>query len=195
MSSSPSHGSAHNVSNPFTPCYDKKAERDNSKLLNRFYEPLHLLAVLNADRGAGEVDLPSAPQSRDFRLTLRRTLDDLAWLCDHKHGGETVSAVAVQDRPEGVQFWLVSKLEASFAHLQWVIDELYTLGAGNDEEVKAVQRRITERSIALSKDKVRTYKKALKLAFARAKQNQTNSGLTSASQWIARGEADVFIKT
>ena len=73
----------------------------NAKLMHRFYEPLQLLAMLNADRGSGEVDLPADPQSREFRMIWRRFLDDLSWLCDNKHGGETVSAVAAQSLPDG----------------------------------------------------------------------------------------------
>ncbi|KAK3047167.1 hypothetical protein LTR09_011369 [Extremus antarcticus] len=186
MSSSPSHDDADNLSAFSAPTAYTATERANAKLLNRFYEPLHLLAVLNADRGPGEVDLPSAPQSREFRLTLRRSLDDLAWLCDHRHGGETVSAVAVQDLPEGPKFWLVSKHEASFEHLKWVLRELSAVGHSNDEEVKLATRRIAEQSITLSKDKVRRYKKALKLALAKVKENQTTSGPMRAEQFVDR---------
>lgn len=169
-------------------------ERANSKLLNRFYEPLHLLAVLNADRGPGEVDLPSAPQSREFKLTLRRTLDDLAWLCDHKHGGETVSAVAAEDLPEGVQFWLASRLEASFDHLQWVLGELSAVRDDSDINVKTIVQRIADKSVTLSMDKVKRYRRALKLALAKAKEVETNSGSMSARKWIVRGELNVLDK-
>lgn len=194
MDPSRSYANADNLSRSGTLEDNTATERANSKLLNRFYEPLHLLAVLNADRGPGEADLPSAPQSREFKLTLRRTLDDLAWLCDHKHGGETVSAIAAEDLPEGVQFWLVSKLEASFNHLQWVLGELSAAREDNDLNVKTVIQRITDRSVTLSKDKVKRYKRALKLALAKAKEVETNSESISARKWIARGELNVFVK-
>ena len=157
--------------------------RSNAKLLNRFYEPLHLLCMLNADRGPGEVDLPSDPQSRDFRMTWRRFLDDLSWLCDNRHGGETVSAVAGQDLPEGVQFWLVSKHEASFHHLEWVLTELKIARDQASEGVTAVALRIAVESILFSKDKVKNYRKFLKLALSRAKE-----GRAASENIVATGE-------
>lgn len=145
-------------------------ERSNAKLLNRFYEPLHLLCMLNADRGPGEVDLPSAPQSRGFKMTWRRFLDDLSWLCDNRHGGETVSAVAAQDLPEGIKFWLVSKHEASLHHLEWVLTELKTAREQTDEGAIDVAARISVSSILFSKDKVKNYRKFLKSALTKAKE-------------------------
>lgn len=187
MSHPASEVDGNGVSIELSPSGESVAERANAKLLNRFYEPLHLLGVLNADRGPGEVDLPSSPQSRGFRVTLRRSLDDLAWLCDNKHGGEAVSAVAAQDLPEGVKFWLVSKYEASYRHLQWVLSELSTARDSNDEEVQVKLQRIAERSIAFSRDKVKRYKKGLKLALTKAKATQPDQGSISARGWISRG--------
>lgn len=147
-------------------------ERSNAKLLNRFYEPLHLLRVLNPDRGPGEIDLPPAPHSRDFRMTWRRFLDDLSWLCDNRHGGETVSAVAAQELPEGIKFWLVSKREASFSHLEWVLKELKTArGQTNDDRLE-VASRIASESIVFSKDKIKNYARFFKLAFVKVKETR-----------------------
>lgn len=145
-------------------------ERSNAKLLNRFYEPLHLLRILNADRGPGEVDLPPDPQSRDFRMIWRRFLDDLSWLCDNKHGGETVSAVAAQELPEDIKFWLVSKRKASFGHLQWVLENLKTIREQSEEKKAAEALRIASESIVFSKDKVKNYARFLKLALAKIKE-------------------------
>lgn len=149
-----------------------------AKLLNRFYEPLHLLSMLNPDRGPGEVDLPSAPQSRGFKMAWRRFLDDLSWLCDNKHGGETVSAVAAQDLPEGIKFWLVSKHKASFHHLEWVLAELKSAQEQSDEGATTLALRVAVNSILFSKNKVKNYRRFLKLALAKAKEIRIASGNT-----------------
>ena len=142
----------------------------NAKLMHRFYEPLQLLTILNPDRGAGEVDLPADPQSREARMTWRRFLDDLSWLCDNKHGGETVSAVAAQSPPEGNTFWLVSKFEQSFDHLTWVVSELQAIrGHRSEEVVSATGLRMAEESILFSKDKVKNYLRFLKTAYSKAR--------------------------
>lgn len=145
-------------------------DNSTSKLLNRFYEPLHLLSMLNGDRGPGEVDLPSAPLSRGFRMSWRRFLDDLSWLCDNRHGGETVSAVAAQDLPEGITFWVASKHEASFHHLQWVLTNLKTAQDQTDAEASASALRLAEHSILFSKDKVSNYRRYLRVALSRVEE-------------------------
>ena len=88
------------------------------RLLHRFYEPLVLLRISNVAQSAGEVELPADRRSRNFQLIWRGFLDNLSWLCDNKHGGETVSSVAAQDLPEGNKFWVVSKYDRSLDHLQ-----------------------------------------------------------------------------
>ena len=141
----------------------------NAKLMHRFYEPLQLLAILNADRGSGEVDLPADPQSREARMIWRRFLDDMSWLCDNKHGGETVSAVAAQSLSEGTKFWLASRYERSFDHLKWVLTKLKAIGGSTDEAALGIGLAIAEKSILFSKDKVKNYLKFLKVAYSKAR--------------------------
>jgi hypothetical protein len=144
-----------------------------AKLMHRFYEPLQLLSILNADRGPGEVDLPTAPQSSDFRMSWRRFLDDLSWLCDNRHGGETVSAVAAQSLSEGNKIWLVTKHEQSFDHLEWVVTKLKTANGSTDEEVSMLGLAIAEKSILFSRDKIKNYLRFLKVAYNKARNELT----------------------
>ena len=141
----------------------------NAKLMHRFYEPLQLLSILNADRGSGEVDLPASPQSREIRMIWRRFLDDLSWLCDNKHGGETVSAVAAQTLSEGNEFWLATKFERSFDHFKWVLTELKAVHGSTGKATTMVGRELAEKSILFSKDKVNNYLKFLKFAYSKAR--------------------------
>ena len=139
------------------------------RLLHRFYEPLVLLRILNAARGAGEVELPVDPRTRSFQLIWRGFLDNLSWLCDNKHGGETVSSVAAQEIPEGNKFWLVSKYDQSLDHLQWVLAELNALRDRPDSEKIDSEGRIAVESICFSKDKINTYARFLRINLGKAR--------------------------
>ena len=150
----------------------KRLSVPNAKLMHRFYEPLQLLVILNADRGSGEVDLPADPQSREARMIWRRFLDDLSWLCDNKHGGETVSAVAAQSSSEGNVFWLASRFEQSFDHLKWVLTELKAVTDG--EALSTIGSAIAERSILFSKDKIKNYLRFLNSAYKKARAELAN---------------------
>ena len=145
-----------------------------AKLMHRFYEPLQLLTILNPDRGNGEVDLPANPSSGKGRLLWRRFLDNLSWLCDNKHGGETVSAVAAQSLAAGNTFWLVSKSERSFDHLKWVVSELQAVRENKSEGVVlSTGLVLAEHSIAFSKDKVKNYLRFLGIAYSKAKEESS----------------------
>ena len=141
----------------------------NAKLMHRFYEPLQLLAILNAGRVPGEVDLPADPQSREARMIWRRFLDNLSSLCDNKHGGETVSAVAAQSSSEGNVFWLVSRYEQSFEHLEWVMTELKAVT--DEAAVWKVGMAVAEKSILFSTNKIKNYLRFLRVAYRRARDD------------------------
>ena len=139
------------------------------RLLYRFYEPLVLLRILNAARGAGEVELPVDPGSRSFQLIWRSFLDNLSWLCDNTHGGETVSSVPAQELPEGNTFWLVSRYGQSLSLLQWVLGELQAVRGRPDSERIDFEGRIAVKSIYFSKDKINTYARFLRINFWKAR--------------------------
>ncbi|KAI0389383.1 hypothetical protein F5Y17DRAFT_449070 [Xylariaceae sp. FL0594] len=71
-----------------------------SKLWRRFYEPLVLLSILGSTRGRHSDAPVSTP--------LHRFLDNLAYICDHQKGGNTTSAVAIEDTPQLAVFWVAS---------------------------------------------------------------------------------------
>ncbi|KAI1813515.1 hypothetical protein GGS20DRAFT_586459 [Poronia punctata] len=76
--------------------YDKKY----FKLWRRFYEPLILLFTLGPTRGPHS--------SAGDKPHLHRFLDNVAYICDFQKGGETTSAVAIENTPERFIFWLAS---------------------------------------------------------------------------------------
>ncbi|KAK5708505.1 hypothetical protein LTR17_020636 [Elasticomyces elasticus] len=133
------------------------------RLLHRFYEPLVLLRILNAARGAGEVELPADTRSQTFDLRWRSFVDDLAWLSDDMHGGQSVSAVAAQSLPEGNIFWLVARSARSFEHLQRVLAELKAVPDRLTPEIVSVAEQLAKESIAFCKDKIKSYARFLSI--------------------------------
>jgi hypothetical protein len=82
-----------------------------TRLLHRFYEPLGLLSALGKARGENtDKTLPSFEQidslsAQDLR---RQFLYELAFLCDHKKGGDTVTAIALGQTPQDYVFWVAA---------------------------------------------------------------------------------------
>ncbi|KAI1134739.1 hypothetical protein F5Y05DRAFT_421917 [Hypoxylon sp. FL0543] len=75
------------------------------KLLCRFYEPLILLAALGKTRGTHT----SSPQDTSTTQSKRRRLlRNLAYLCDYEKGGETTSAIGLEENDERFVFWVAS---------------------------------------------------------------------------------------
>ena len=92
---------------------------------------------------------------------------------------------------EGNKFWLVSKYEKSFNHLQWVLTELKSIDGGTAEEVAQVGLAIAEKSITFSRDKVKSYLKSLRDVYGEAldeleKKSQAQSIDLSAYSRISR---------
>lgn len=82
-----------------------------ARLLSRFYEPLVLLHVLDGNGeqktyrcGAEDTDTPLM----QLRELWRTFLDQLAYMCDHIKGGDTVTAMTLEAQPASVTFWVAS---------------------------------------------------------------------------------------
>jgi hypothetical protein len=87
-------------------------KRDDS-LMMRFYEALVLQHVLDRTRGSRiQCELLDSLDDSELGIgncKLRRSfLNSLAYICDYKRGGTTVTAIALEMRPEGVVFWVAA---------------------------------------------------------------------------------------
>src|SRR5271170_2025541 len=83
----------------------------DDKLMMRFYEPLVLQWVLGETRGPHIVcePLESADAAELDNGELRRLfVRSLAYLCDYEKGGATITAVALEETPAGVVFWVAA---------------------------------------------------------------------------------------
>jgi hypothetical protein len=77
----------------------------DSRLLARFYEPLFFLRALGQTRGAHT----RQPRNTDDATERRRKfLENLCFVCDFTKGGESCTAMALEDCTIKYQFWISS---------------------------------------------------------------------------------------
>jgi hypothetical protein len=131
-----------------------------NRLLHRFYEPLVLLRLLDPTRGGQNTNLAPDSGSDTSQNLRRKFLDRLSWTCDYKHGGDTVSAIAVEANPRGTTFWLAANINPerkALPHLEWILKQLENSSSASEQETEKLGNKITARCIEFSKDKVKNY--------------------------------------
>ncbi|KAF4630002.1 hypothetical protein G7Y89_g8139 [Cudoniella acicularis] len=82
-------------------------------LHKRFYEAILMLHILGRNRGdrISEEDAHHSdpePLELDARRLRRPFLRHLAYLCDFEKGGDSATAIAIQQTPQGVVYWVAS---------------------------------------------------------------------------------------
>lgn len=78
------------------------------RLLSRFYEPLLLLGVLGQTYG-NHTTVPR--ELNPERARRRKFLRNLSYICDYKKGGESCTAVALEDSDTCYNFWVASNAD------------------------------------------------------------------------------------
>ena len=134
------------------------------KLMRRFYEPLilqHVLGPTRGDRIQCE-PLDTLDESELDNCNLRRSfLDRLAYICDFKKGGATVTAIALEQRPPGVVFWIVANENINdnvVKALEKILKGLAGLdGATGDEQVAMVEEKTFRCAAELGMPRVESY--------------------------------------
>ena len=136
------------------------------KLMMRFYEPLvlqHVLGPTRGDRIQCE-PLDSLDESDLGNWNLRRSfLNHLAYICDFKKGGATVTAIALEQRPAGVVFWVVANENVKdkvVKALKKILKGLAGLAVDDttgDEQAAAVEERTFRCAAELGMPRVKTY--------------------------------------
>lgn len=85
------------------------------KLIRRFYEPVHLLYALDPTQGKHKKSIfgqESNPLETSVE-TLQKFLNSVAYICDTAKGGDTVTAAALEARPDENILWIASNARLS----------------------------------------------------------------------------------
>jgi hypothetical protein len=136
-----------------------------SKLMKRFYEPLILQHVLGSTRGPHIACEPLASEdmSELGDCKLRRSfVDQLAYICNFKKGGATVTAVALEQRPAGVVFWVAANdilPDKVVPFLSDVLRDLASLDGATADHKRATETRIFASAVTFGKARMETYRK------------------------------------
>ena len=157
----------------------------NKKLWDRFYEPLILLLAYGKSQGghfkSDEASSEMNIDASDKRLS-KRFLDALAYVCDYLPGGDTVAAIAIQDGP-CLTYWVAantsqgSKVKPFLSSILELLREVYN---ANDEHVSALHRKLSDRAMGFSNQKLQRYRFMLGCAISRClpklqRQNEKGS--------------------
>ncbi|KIW03686.1 hypothetical protein, variant [Verruconis gallopava] len=116
------------------------------RLLNRFYEPLVLLSVLGRTRGEHlRANLPRGSNLDQWSIkhVRRLFLFKAAYLCDFRKGGDTVTAMAIEGRPEGKIIWVASNTSPEPKIIPFMQELLSRLSRA-DETDADVERRVDD---------------------------------------------------
>ena len=128
------------------------------KLLRRFYEPMLLLKLLDPVRGQ-RVDRPTDPEHGALSSTeIRRAfVDKLAYLCDFKKGGDTSTAIVLQDSSQSVVIHCAANDHVKSRVKDFIRETLELLVTVDDTNHAKVEALIFKKVISLSRNRLRTY--------------------------------------
>ena len=137
-------------------------------LANRFYGPIILLSALNSacidSRPIKFPDLSSqAEQSPEN--AFHDFVNKLCQLCDIERGGKTVTALAVLEYPDRIQYRFTSnqrdrdELDCTQAFIETILS---TLGNAEAENFQALTSSILRVSFSFTRPRVKVYMNALK---------------------------------
>ena len=134
----------------------------SSRLLHRFYEPLVLLAILSPSTGLKEGQRSST--INDSPDQQSNFLDQLAWVCDYKCGGVTVSAIGAEANPSGPVYWLAapgSPSEKARIHLHSVLEQLRAAHGASQTRIEILEANLIAQCVTFSRKRVENYRRRL----------------------------------
>ena len=143
--------------------------RPHDKLTRRFYETLVLQNVLGSTRGDHISRQPPDVQDDEELdgISLRRNfLDKLAFVCDHEKGGATVTAIALQQTPAAVIFWVAanedvkSKVKPFLENILSSLEKLHSKPA--ESVIKEAEDKIFRCAVEFGKSRIKAYLRCMK---------------------------------
>jgi hypothetical protein len=143
-----------------------------SNLSRRFYEALVLLAVLGQNRG-DRIDEESFeseddPSGLDINQLRRSFIRHLAYLCDYDKGGDQTTAIALEQTPQGITYWLASNkcpdpASGTKDKAKVFLEDVLESAAGvQGSRVLEVESNLFEKSILFSSPRITYYSQCLR---------------------------------
>ncbi|KAI1103870.1 hypothetical protein F4804DRAFT_352612 [Jackrogersella minutella] len=154
------------------------------KLLCRFYEPLILLEALGPTRGTHTSALLNAPNAQCER---RRLLDNLSYLCDYDKGGDTTSAIGLEENDRCFVFWVASNADTAsnkiVGFLNSSLEEIHSVNHEEDN-IDDFENNFIRKCIKFAESRVKKEIRLLSRAVEIGKKRFGNSKLVEDSKLI-----------
>ena len=137
--------------------------------MKRFYEALVLQHVLGITRGDHiPRPLPDVQDAEELDgISLRRNfLEKLAFVCDYEKGGASVTAIALQQTPAAVIFWVAanedvkSKVKPFLETILSSLERLHSKPAGS--VIKEAEDEVFRRAVQFGKSRIKAYMRCMK---------------------------------
>jgi hypothetical protein len=134
------------------------------RLKYRFYEPLVLLHILDPHGQQRISPCPSedlVANRLELRELRRNFLQQLAYICDYKKGGDTVTAVALEARPSGITYWVAANTtptRSTISFLRGILDTLKSLASSPPEHRNIIEDEIIRRCIKFNLKRLKAYR-------------------------------------
>ncbi|KAK0105428.1 hypothetical protein ONS96_004816 [Cadophora gregata f. sp. sojae] len=143
------------------------------KVNKRFYEALIMLSILGKNRGGRIPEKPFQHRSglESEKGTLRRLfIRSLAYLCDSEKGGQTTTAIALQQAQNGgVVYWVASnchsagsKKDRSKHFMEGVLGTVQSSLGMDHARLRVVEMNILDRAVSFSEGRLKVYRTTLK---------------------------------
>jgi hypothetical protein len=161
----PEHSSPVLLKEPHHTSGDNKHCKENmantrSNVLHRFYEPLGLLYALGRTRGEHTTKTPPSSEQIDSftpEELRRRFLSELAFLCDHKKGGDSVTAIGLEQTPQGYVFWVAANTCPKTKIVPFITKLLSRLKDTSRQTDDQLSEEIFTTSVTFARAKIKTY--------------------------------------
>ncbi|RVD88928.1 uncharacterized protein DFL_003092 [Arthrobotrys flagrans] len=134
------------------------------KLWRRFYEPLVLLVAYGKSQGPHFKSIDREYRWSDDNEDIRRRfLDQLAYVCDYERGGDTVTAIAIEDGPQ-LKYWIAGNTNKGpkfEPHISKILNNLEKVFGASDEDISALRSQISDRVIDFCSARLKSYRSQL----------------------------------
>jgi hypothetical protein len=145
------------------------------RLLNRFFEPLVLLFVLGSTRGKHS----ESPHEVDtLEGCRRRLLDNLSYICDFTKGGESTTAIGLEERPDCFKFWVASNQTSGkiIEFMNTVLADLKYIITLSSDQRKSEEQLFIRKCVAFAKSRIKKESKLLWFAIEKCNERLVADG-------------------
>lgn len=152
---------------PMPPSFDAKPQSVGRprldayhRLLSRFYEPLIFLRVLEK---SGREPTPRPSDLNAAEATRRKFLRNLSFICDYERGGNTCTAIGLEDSSTCYTFWVASNegQEKITLFLEFVLDFLKCINFSPERKSQQNAADFSEHCVDFANKRIEKEKKCL----------------------------------